>query len=98
MSYGGLGEHIENGITNHTDNGTTEIGRIFMPTFGYNYTGSRFVKCDIGTISPIAVVVRADHTKLFSKLWEAISRCQNLLVIVVCLAFIFGVLIYFTGK
>ena len=76
------------------------IREIILPTFGYNTKHSDdlgYQKCVIATVDSIAVVVRVDHVKFFSKFWKAISRCQNLLVIVICLAFIFGVLIYTSG-
>ena len=55
-------------------------------------------KCVIAKMASIAVVVRAEHAKLFVKVTDAVARCQNILIIGICLATIFGILVYITGN
>ena len=72
---------------------------VALPTLGFlTSTIKGFEKCVLAEIDSLALIVRMDETKLFSKLAKAVARCQNLLIIGLCFATIFGGCIYLIGK
>ena len=74
------------------------VMEILLPTVGLNVNSKEYVNCEIGSIDSVAVVVNAKKATLFSKTVQSVKGCGNLFLIGLCLALIFGTVIYFIGK